>query len=97
MPRASRSMLDRASAMSPFYLGRRLILFAGHKKYPALAPDRGRITVFRDTLFHQRPRQVKGVVRQGRDATGGCNVCQICIARGVGDPNTRVPKGTLWL
>src|SRR6202008_1649762 len=30
---------------------------------PALAPDRGRITVSHDTMFHQRPRQVKGVVR----------------------------------
>jgi hypothetical protein len=26
--------------MSPFYLGRRLILFVGHKKYPTTAADR---------------------------------------------------------
>ena len=38
--------LDPASAMSPFYLGRRLILFAGHKKYPTDEADRGRHTGF---------------------------------------------------
>src|SRR5271169_1280913 len=39
---AERPTLDHASAMSPFYLGRRLILFAGHKKYPTDEADRGR-------------------------------------------------------
>src|SRR5450755_1620121 len=40
---AERSTLDHASAMSPFYLGRRLILFVGHKKYPAVDADLARL------------------------------------------------------
>jgi predicted ABC-type transport system involved in lysophospholipase L1 biosynthesis ATPase subunit len=51
---AERSTLDHASAMSPFYLGRRLILFAGHKKYPTAALDKesGRkvMELFRDVV-----------------------------------------------
>ena len=35
---------------------------------PALAPDRGRISVSPDTLPLQRPRQVKGVVRRQEKA-----------------------------
>src|SRR5262249_14637831 len=31
-----------------------------------IVSDRGRIAVSRDTMFHQRPRQVKGVVRRRR-------------------------------
>src|SRR5262245_44923522 len=37
---------------------------------PAVAPDRGGITFFRDSTSHQPPRQVNGVVRPlegGRD------------------------------
>src|ERR1019366_2728314 len=43
---AERSTLDHASAMSPFYLGRRLILFVGHKKYPGVALRPGPHTCF---------------------------------------------------
>src|SRR5476651_1524039 len=70
---AERSTLDHASAMSPFYLGRRLILFVGHKKYPGAAPDRGRITAFRGSTSHQRPRQVsisRGLAATPRKGTG---------------------------
>ena len=44
---------------------------------PALAPDRGRITVSRDTMFHQRPRQVKGVVRRERWKLQGVSLEQM--------------------
>src|SRR5262249_18378804 len=33
----------------------------------------------------------------GGDGTGDRNVSHIRIARGVGDPTARVPKGTAWL
>ena len=61
---AERSTLDHASAMSPFYLGRRLILFAGHKKYPSVALDRAGITVSETSLSLQPARQVNAVVRR---------------------------------
>ena len=36
---------------------------------PNAAPDRGGITVFRDSTSHQRPQQVNGVVRRWRACT----------------------------
>jgi hypothetical protein len=63
---AERSTLDRASAMSPFYLGRRLILFVGHKKYPKVAVDRAAISVSRDITFLQAARQLNLVVELNR-------------------------------
>src|ERR1700722_5552782 len=37
---------------------------------PAVAPDRGGITVFQGSASHQPPRQVNGVVRRGRPESG---------------------------
>ena len=77
--------------MSPFYLGRRLILFVGHKKYPAVALDRAAILVFRDTTSLQAARQVNGVVR--RTACGKLSMSMpgfgyrlVCNACGIRSP-----------
>src|ERR1019366_7233455 len=59
-----RSTVDRASALSPFYLGQPAHPSRGQKKYPDVALDRAGITVFRDTASLQPARQVNAVVRQ---------------------------------
>src|ERR1019366_1939458 len=46
-----RSTVDRASALSPFYLGQPAHPSRGQKKYPSVALDRAGITVFRDITF----------------------------------------------
>jgi hypothetical protein len=49
--------------MSPFYLGRRLILRGDRRGIQALRSDRDRILVSRDTTALQRPRRVNWCVR----------------------------------